>query len=72
MTSPADIAARLTPAQVRALKDPDGCDSDDYLALEAFEVALGEDLVEWTFSAKKYSVHPLGMDVLAELERMGK
>ena len=60
--TPAEIAAALTPAQVRALRDPWVCDRQDFIALTDAENWAGIDLL------KPNPLTPLGRAVLAALD----
>lgn len=64
MTDPAEIAARLTPAQVRALRDPWVCSRHDFIALTDAEAWAGIDLL------KHNPLTRLGRAVLAALDAM--
>lgn len=68
MTSPAAIAQRLTPAQVRALKDPQGCDHVDWQHLCNFEWNNSSTMT--TRENFAWRCNPLGLAVLTELERI--
>jgi hypothetical protein len=61
--NPAEIAAALTPAQVRALRDPWVCDKQDFMSLTDAEAWAGIDLL------KPNPLTKLGRLVLAELDK---
>lgn len=63
--TPAEIAAKLTRAQVRALRDPMGCATSDFCRLERFAKENGL-LLFLNFPGLPLSA--LARAVLAELE----
>ncbi|NBT32733.1 MAG: hypothetical protein EBT13_12770 [Rhodobacteraceae bacterium] len=68
--TPAEIAKKLTPAQVRALRDPSGCGFADWQELADFDFFNpGRFALLHDYGDKSTD---LGRAVLAELERMGK
>lgn len=63
--TPQEIAAKLTPAQARALRDLDGCTYEDFHALMQFEIhSLPPDQELTTFT----ELNDLGRAVLACLD----
>ena len=74
MTDPTEIAAKLTPAQVRALRDLQRfhgqnyseCSNSDWEALVAAEVK--PEIVGWNDTAHRTEITPLGRAVLAALD----
>lgn len=73
MTDPAAIAARLTEAQKRALRDPANCDFDDFYALsgDVFSLPLTCRVIDICEGEAKRpaTLNALGRAVLAELEK---
>ena len=65
----AEIAAKLTPAQVRALRDPWGCTDQDAFDLDAFEIDMDVFLLCTDYAAQN-AMFPtdLGFAVLAALD----
>ena len=63
--TPAEIAAQMTPAQVRALRDPNGCTIADWDKLQRCYGHLTVFNNFWFHTRD-------GHAVLAELERIGK
>jgi hypothetical protein len=63
--TPAEIAKKLTPAQVRALRDPSGCSWQSYRSAEIFEHRHSVCLLG-KFPDPKLT--DLGRAVLAELD----
>ena len=63
--TPEEIAAKLTPAQVRALRDPDGCSDDDWRAF----LGVIPKLRVW---AGFWMITDLGRAVLAALDAKGE
>lgn len=63
--TPAEIAAQLTPAQVRALRDPNGCNWQSYRSAELFEHRHNICLLGRHPGPR---VTPLGRAVLAALD----
>ena len=66
MTEPAEIAASLSPAQIRALRDPDGCEIEDALAVWGRDKAAGKR--GWLTIPSTLDLTPLGRAVLAALD----
>jgi hypothetical protein len=60
----AEIAARLTPAQVRALREPDGCDLADFDKIDVSWVELYRD----SDKRPHFRLTELGRAVLAALD----
>ena len=61
--TPAEIAGKLTPAQIRALRDPQGCDTETLFDLVDWEGCNDIDLVNYTLDG----LTDLGRAVLAAL-----
>ena len=64
--TPAEIAAKLTPAQVRALRDPINCTDEDFEAFCLDPITM--DLAD----ISPLRISPLGREVLAVIEEAGK
>ena len=64
MTAP-EIARRLTPAQIRALRDVPNSDRWDWSALLDAEEQVGAEFTQ----APGPTLTPLGREVLAELDK---
>ena len=74
MTDPAAIAANLTEAQKRALRDPKGCIRSDFNALSAvaFDIYPKRFFVRSNFVMPPFRLTPFGRAVLAELDKEPK
>jgi len=72
--TPAEIAAKLTPGQVRALRDPRGCSRKDFgeLACAALEIAPQRFFEAQAPFTPPFTYTPLGRAVLAALDAKGE
>ena len=78
ITTPAEIAKKLTPAQVRALRDLQKyrgrdyseCSASDWEALVSAEIK--PEVVDWNDKANRSEITPLGQAVLAALDGEAK